>query len=165
MQRTSLTRAPRRGLTVAAAGLALAAGVAVVATTPADADSKDPAPSGQGSELRKDLREARDLDGTARRDALADIRDKARDGGYGDQVEHRFDRRGDRRAAFMALLPDELQADLEKARDAEGDDRKDQLEAIREKALDGGYGEKVKEAAEILKDSGGPGMGFGPFGR
>jgi hypothetical protein len=53
----------------------------------------------------------------------------------------------------FALLPDELQADLKKLRTMEpGDERKAYRKEIQQKALDGGYGDKVKEAAEKLKD-------------
>jgi hypothetical protein len=113
----------------------------------AAADSGD---DGKRAELRSDLKEARKLDGTERREALKAIREDARDGKYGDRIERRADRRGDHRAAFFALLPDELQADLKKARAIDdADDRKKAVDDIRKKALAGDYGDKVKEAWKL----------------
>ena len=103
------------------------------------------------AELRGDLKAARELEGTERRDALKGIREDAREGKYGDRIERQADRRGDHRAAFFALLPDELQADLKKAREIDdADDRKAALDDIRKKALAGDYGDKVKEAFKLL---------------
>lgn len=111
------------------------------------------ATDGDRAELRKDLKAARELEGQARRDAIKKIRADAKAGKYGDKVAERFDRRADRRAAVFALLPDELQADLKKLQAMEpGDERKAYRNEIQQKALDGGYGDKVKEAAEKLKD-------------
>jgi hypothetical protein len=105
------------------------------------------------AELRGDLKDARELDGTDRREALKGIREDARDGKYGDRIERHADRRGDHRAAFFALLPDELQADLKEAREIDDtDDRKAALDDIREKALAGDYGDKVKEAWKLLDE-------------
>ena len=110
------------------------------------------ATDGDRAELRKDLKAARELKGEARKDAIKQIRADAKAGKYGDKVAERFDRRADRRAAVFALLPDELQADLKKLRAMEpGDERKAYRKEIQQKALDGGYGDKVKEAAEKLK--------------
>ena len=111
------------------------------------------ATDGDRAELRKDLKAAHELKGEARRDAIKQIREDARAGKYGDKVAERFDRRADRRAAVFALLPDELQADLKKLRAMEpGDERKAYRKEIQQKALDGGYGDKVQEAAEKMKD-------------
>jgi hypothetical protein len=99
------------------------------------------------------MKAARHLKGKARADAVKRVAADARAGKYGATIEKRFDRRADRKAAVFALLPDELQADLTKLRAMEaGDERKAFRQEIREKALDGGYGDKVKEAAEKLKD-------------
>lgn len=143
------------------AGLALAVATAVgvgvwMAPAGADtatavtADSSDDDPGRQ--ELHEDLKDARGLDGDARREAMQGIREDARDGKYGDRVDQRFERRGGRHAAFEALLPDEMQADIKKAKETEdADERKSLREDIHQKALDGGYGEKVKAAFEILE--------------
>ncbi len=125
-----------------------AAGVTQTASTLDSALATD----GDRAELRKDLKAARELKGQARKDAIKQIRADAKAGKYGDKVAERFDRRADRRAAVFALLPDELQADLKKLRAMEpGDERKAYRKEIQQKALDGGYGDKVQEAAEKLK--------------
>lgn len=102
--------------------------------------------------LRDDVKEARELAGAERREALKGIRDDARDGKYGVGVEQRLERRGAHRAAFFALLPAELQSDLEALKDADPEERKAMREEIREKALDGGYGENVQEAWKLLDE-------------
>ena len=104
------------------------------------------------AEFRAAMKAARQLKGQARVDAVKKVTADAKAGRYGDKIEKRFDRRADRRAAVFALLPDELQADLRKLRAMEpGDERKAYRDDIRQKALDGGYGDKVREAAEKLK--------------
>lgn len=103
-------------------------------------------------ELRADLKAARDLKGQARIDALKKVRADAKAGEYGEKIEKRVDRRSDRHAAFFALLPDDLQADLKEVRAMPaGDDRKAKREQIRKDALAGEYGEKVQEAAKLLQ--------------
>lgn len=103
--------------------------------------------------LRAAMKAARQLEGQARADAIKQVVADAKAGKYGDKIEKRFDRREAHRAAVFALLPDELQADLKELRAMEpGDDRKAFRDEIRQKALDGGYGEKVQEAAEKLQD-------------
>lgn len=155
------------GRRLAAAGLAFAVAAGLVSalwltssTDPAEARVTQTASSldsalatdGDRTELRQDLKAARELEGQARKDAIKQIRADAKAGKYGDKIEKRFDRRADRRAAVFALLPDELQADLKKLRAMEpGEERKAYRDEIRQKALDGGYGNKVKEAAEKLK--------------
>ena len=103
--------------------------------------------------LHAAMKAARQLKGQARADAIKQVAADAKAGKYGDKIEKRFDRRDAHRAAIFALLPDDLQADLTKLRAMEpGDDRKAFRDEIRQKALDGGYGDKVKEAAEKLQD-------------
>jgi len=109
------------------------------------------AADGDRATLRADLKAARKLDGKARVDALEKIRADAKAGKYGPKVKKLADRRGDHKAAFFALLPDELQADLKALKAAPPADRKKMREAIHAKALAGGYGDKVKRAAELLK--------------
>ncbi len=153
---------PAVGHRARVAGLALAVAAAVgvgVWMAPAGADTPaavvvkdEPGDDPGHQELRKDLKQARGLDGDERHDALKGIREDARDGKYGDRVDQRFERRGDRHAAFEALLPDEMQADIKKAKEADdADERKSLRQDIHQKALDGGYGEKVKTAFEILE--------------
>lgn len=107
---------------------------------------------GDRAEMRKDLKAARALDGQARKDAIRKIHTDAKAGKYGAKIEKHLGKRADHRAAVFALLPDELQGDLKKLRSADKGDRKAMRADIRAKALDGGYGDKVKEAAEKLKD-------------
>jgi hypothetical protein len=114
------------------------------------------------AEFRKDLKDVRGLEGQERRDALKKLRDDARDGKYGDRIDQRFERRGDHHAAFFALLPDQLQANLKKARAIDdADDRRAALQDIRKKALAGDYGDKVKEAWKLLGEHR-PGPGHEP---
>lgn len=154
---------PRVGHRTRVAGLALAVATAVgvgVWMAPAGADTSTavvhdgPGDDPGNAELRKELKNAHNLEGDERRDAMKGIREDARDGKYGDRVEQRSERRGDRHAAFEALLPDEMQADIKKAKEAEdADEAKALREDIHEKALAGGYGEKVKAAFEILEEN------------
>lgn len=149
----------------AATAAALVSGIWLTSSTPATASvdqtastldtaltTGSDASSGDRAQLRDDLKATRELDGQARADAMQKIRADAKAGNYGPRVEKRADRRSDRHAAVLALLPDELQADLTTMRTADGDDRKAQRDNIREKALAGGYGENVQDAAEVLKD-------------
>lgn len=165
---TTTTTSPRRRLWIATTTVALvtAVGGAIwltsepstasvsVAETAATLDtvlSEDSDQAGAES-LRRDLKAARALEGSDKLDALKKVRSDARAGEYGDKVEKKADRRADRRAARFALLPDELQADLEKLKSmSPGEDRKAFRKQIRADALAGTYGDKVKEAAELLK--------------
>jgi hypothetical protein len=120
-------------------------GAALDATDPAD-------PSGGWSRLRADLKAARALDGDARRAALADIRQKAQDGGYGSGIERRADRRQIHRELLFSLLPDNLQEDLTELKNAPADQREQLRADIMDKALAGDYGADVQKAAEKLRD-------------
>lgn len=122
------------------------------ATTLSSELAADSATTHDRAKLKADLKAARALDGQARIDALKKVRADARAGVYGDKIEKRIDRRSDRHGAYFALLPDDLQADLKelKAMPA-GDERKAKRDQIRKDALAGEYGEKVQEAAELLK--------------
>lgn len=103
--------------------------------------------------FHEDMKAARQLKGQARADAVKKVAADAKAGKYGDKIEKRFDRRAAHREAVFALLPDELQSDLTKLRAMEpGDERKAFRDEIRQKALDGGYGDKVQEAAAKLQD-------------
>lgn len=103
-------------------------------------------------QLRADLRAARALEGDARRDALADIRQKALDGAYGDGIERRADRRQVHRELFFSLLPDNLQADLTDLKNAPADQREQLRREITDNALAGDYGPEVQKAAEQLQE-------------
>ncbi|MEJ7634540.1 hypothetical protein [Aeromicrobium sp.] len=153
-----------RRLGVAGFGLAIAVGLASAlwltsARAPADASVAQTASTldsslaaGDRAEMRQDLKAARELERGARRDAIKEIRADAKAGKYGNKVQKKLDRRADHRAAVLALLPDELQADLKELKAADKKDRKAMRNDIRAKALSGGYGDKVKEAAGKLKD-------------
>lgn len=122
--------------------------------------SQDPSSPEQRADAKADrqafhaaMKAARQLKGQARADAVKKVAADAKAGKYGDKIEKRFDRRAAHRAAVFALLPDDLQADLKKLRAMEpGDERKAYRDEIRRKALDGGYGDKVQEAAKKLQD-------------
>ena len=105
-------------------------GAELAANSPASGADSD------GAKLRADLKAARDLTGQARVDAMKKVRADAKAGEYGDKVKKRVDRRSDRHAAFIALLPDDLQADLKelKAMPA-GDTRKAKREQILAKVV------------------------------
>ena len=117
-----------------------------------DDATPSPATAADRAKLKADLKAARALTGQARVDALKKIRTDAKAGAYGDRIEKRFDKKSNRRAAFIALLPDSLQADLTKLKAMPaGDDRKAFRKQIRDDALSGKYGDKVQKAAELLK--------------
>ncbi len=122
--------------------------VALDATASAD-------PSGPRSklraDLRADLRAAMKLQGDARRQALADIRAKAQDGGYGDRIQRRAERRQIHRELFFNLLPDNLQTDLQALKDAPADQRPAMRADILDKAVAGDYGPEVQDAAKKLQ--------------
>jgi hypothetical protein len=107
---------------------------------------------GDWQRLRADLKAARALEGDARRQALADIRSKARDGAYGAGIERRADRRQIHHELVFSLLPDNLQTDLQALKNAPADQRKDLRAELMDKALAGDYGPEVQKAAEQLKE-------------
>ncbi|MCW2749096.1 MAG: hypothetical protein JWR83_206 [Aeromicrobium sp.] len=111
-----------------------------------------PATPAERAKLKADLKAARALTGQARVDALKKIRTDAKAGAYGGRIENRLGKKADRRAAFIALLPDSLQADLTKLKAMPaGEDRTAFRKQIRADALAGKYGDKVQKAAELLK--------------
>ena len=139
------------GLTGSRAGDAQALEVALSDPASTD-DSPTPGDAGDGwRRLRSDVKAARSLDGDARRDALAAIREQARDGAYGDRIEHRADRRQIRHDLFLSLLPDDLQSDLTRLKAAPADQRKQLRADIMDKAVAGDYGADVQTAAEQLR--------------
>ena len=103
------------------------------------------------ADLRADLRAAMKLQGDARRQALADIRTKAQDGGYGDRIQGRADRRQIHRELFFNLLPDDLQTDLQALKDAPADQRPAMRADIMARAVAGDYGPDVQDAAKKLQ--------------
>lgn len=126
-------------------------------TDPAVAlDESGPADPGDARsdwrQLREDLKAARELEGDARREALAAIRTKARSGAYGDRIERHADRRTIHRELFFSLLPDNLQADLTALKDAPADQRPELRRQILDRAVAGDYGPDVQQAAEKLQE-------------
>jgi hypothetical protein len=113
--------------------------------------STDDSPDGSRADLRADLRAAMKLQGDARRQALADIRTKAQDGGYGDRIQRRADRRQIHRELFFNLLPDNLQTDLQALKDAPADQRPAMRADIMARAVAGDYGPDVQDAAKKLQ--------------
>lgn len=59
---------------------------------------------------------------------------------------------GQRVVAAWRMLPAELQADLKALRDLDPSERRDAAIALREKALEGGYGPEVQKRVEFRKD-------------
>ncbi|WP_210593474.1 hypothetical protein [Streptomyces sp. GESEQ-35] len=104
------------------------------------------------SELRADLRELRTLEPEQRRAAAARIWQDALAGDYGARVRiralearHRYEG-----------LPEELRDDIEDLRGLDDEERDDALHHIRDKALDGAYGDRIarwaQRRAEVWKE-------------
>lgn len=104
--------------------------------------------------MRKDLAAARhESSKTARHDAYQSVLKRAQSGGYGSAVEAAAkDKKtiaGVREA--WDRLPSALRTDLKAARAASGDARINDVKAIVSKAESGGYGDRVKAAADKEK--------------
>ena len=98
------------------------------------------------AELRADLEALRAVPAAGRLAALEQIRDDALAGAYGEEV-----RAGaERLVVGLALLPSALVADLEALVSAETADVPAAVERIRDRALTGQYGERVRVAAARL---------------
>jgi hypothetical protein len=167
MQRTdSLTSGRRRGIVGIGIAAVAVTGAMLLTTSLSRADATDGAPVSDTarSQLWDAIAQARDLDGQARVDALKKVRDDAADGVYGQRLADRVQRR----TAFFADMPEALRADLEKVWASDDDDRWQQAEDIRQKALDGGYGKEAQEFAQRMQDRRKDGTrhrgGHGPFG-
>ncbi|MXM67666.1 hypothetical protein GR925_30580 [Streptomyces sp. HUCO-GS316] len=94
--------------------------------------------------LRADLRELRGMAPDKRTEAAARIWRDALAGEYGTRARiraHEAQRR-------LRHLPEELRADIRELRGLTGEERREELLAIRDKALDGGYGDRVQRWAE-----------------
>ncbi|TXL58012.1 hypothetical protein [Aeromicrobium terrae] len=102
-------------------------------------------------EMRKDLKELKDRGFRGRGPDGAGppgLRGHGFDRGFGFKG---FDTKDLERTPAFALLPDDLQDDVRALVNADPEDRKAQLEKIREKALAGDYGAKVEEAVRLLE--------------
>ncbi|MFC8513947.1 hypothetical protein [Streptomyces sp. NPDC057257] len=94
--------------------------------------------------LRADLRRLRGMDPEQRQKAAARIWQDSLGGDYGSAVQLRAERAQQR----YRLLPEQLRDDLGELRGLGGDELRDGLVAVRDKALDGGYGDQVRRWAE-----------------
>lgn len=94
--------------------------------------------------MRADLRQLRTLDLEQRREAADRIWQDALAGEYGARVQLRAEEAQQR----FQTLPEELRDDLKEARGLEGDELRDARQEIRDKALDGEYGDQVERWAE-----------------
>ncbi|MFJ7075489.1 hypothetical protein [Streptomyces sp. NPDC098781] len=103
-----------------------------------------PLPHRLPRELRADLRELRSLKPEQRPGAAARIWRDALAGEYGPRVRVRA---AEARARYQAL-PEQLRDDIEELRGLDGEDRRRERQEIREKALDGEYGDQVRRWAE-----------------
>jgi hypothetical protein len=162
---TAVTRSTRRtALAVATAAVVTAAvwtassgptgstsapgGTSAVELADADAvafagTDPQPVPGWLPSRLRADLRELRGMAPDKRTEAAARIWRDALAGEYGTRVRiraHEAQRR-------FRHLPEELRADIRELRGLTGEERREELLAIRDKALDGGYGDRVQRWA------------------
>jgi hypothetical protein len=103
--------------------------------------------------LKDDVKDLKDVDPGKRDEAVREIRDKARQGEYGPEVQKRAERIHEHRLEVYSTLPAALKTDLKELRKADPADRKALAEAIAKKALDGGYGEKVQKNAKRIQSS------------
>ncbi|MCI3276686.1 hypothetical protein [Streptomyces cylindrosporus] len=94
--------------------------------------------------LRADLRRLRGMAPERRQQTAARIWQDALGGDYGSAVQLRAERVQQR----YRLLPGQLRNDLGELRGLGGDELRDGLVAVRDKALDGGYGDQVRQRAE-----------------
>jgi hypothetical protein len=102
-------------------------------------------------DLRADLQALRDLPDDERGEAARDIREGARDGEYGDAVQHHALRVRDRRAWIWVNLDDGLKADLKEIRDADSAAKPALIDDLAQNALDGAYGEGAQRVAERIQ--------------
>ncbi|MDN3026169.1 hypothetical protein [Streptomyces sp. S.PB5] len=98
--------------------------------------------------LRADLRQLRGMDPQQRQQRATQIWQDALDGDYGVRVQLRAERAQQR----YRLLPEQLREDLGELRGLGGDELREHIAAIRDKALDGDYGDQVRQWAERRSD-------------
>jgi hypothetical protein len=103
--------------------------------------------------LQADLKNLKNLPQGERAAAAKEIRQGALDGKYGPGVQKRAERVQGRAIAVWGDLPAELQDDLKAVKAADPADRPALAKALGEKALAGGYGDKVQAAAEKVQSS------------
>jgi len=156
----------RGGIGVASVALASTLLLGVGLST-ASADTPTPTSSGDCSfgqhlvdlwkdlpaNLQSDLKNLRSLPQGERAGAAKDIRQGALDGKYGAGVQRHAERVHGRAFAVWGDLPQALQDDLKAVKSAAPADRPALAKEIGEKAIAGGYGDKVQTAAEKIKSS------------
>ncbi|MEU3791168.1 hypothetical protein AB0F07_15370 [Streptomyces fructofermentans] len=103
-----------------------------------------PLPGRVPPKLRADLRELRTLEGDERRRVAARVWKDALAGNYGTRVRIRAEQARRR----VESLPPELRDDLKAVRGLRGQELRDALRPIRDKASKGGYGEAVQRWVE-----------------
>ncbi|MCU1514029.1 MAG: hypothetical protein JWO10_1119 [Microbacteriaceae bacterium] len=104
--------------------------------------------------LRADLKKLKAMDaGPDRRAEAKSIKAKALAGGYGSAAETKAKWLADHKGEGVRPLPDNLKADLKTLRAAPKADKVKQADAIADKALAGGYGDKVESFAKAVQAS------------
>ncbi|MFM9877248.1 MAG: hypothetical protein ACKVOG_05275 [Rhodoglobus sp.] len=149
----------------------LAAALVAVPTTaiaaPVPASDAPPAASGECNfgqrvvavwrqlpdELQADLKQLRELEPSARRDAAIEIRQKALDGGYGPEVQAKAETIKGRRLLALETMPIELKHDLLDLRNAAPGDRRELARQIADDALAGVYGPEAQQTVEKIRAS------------
>lgn len=103
--------------------------------------------------LQSDLKNLKSLPEGQRAAAAKDIRQGAIAGKYGPGVQRHAERVHGRAFAVWGDLPQALRDDLKAVKAAAPADRPALAKAIGEKAISGGYGEKVQDAAKRIQSS------------
>ncbi len=104
------------------------------------------------AELRNDLDDLKALPSAERPQAVREIRREARTGAYGERVQQFAQHRDERVERVLSRLPDELRDDLRAARALPAEERAAALAEVRDRALAGGYGDRVQQVAERIRD-------------
>ncbi|MGI9156916.1 MAG: hypothetical protein ACR2FG_09805 [Marmoricola sp.] len=104
-------------------------------------------------QLKQDLRAARKLpEGEQRHTAVKAVRKEALAGHYGAKVRTVAEQRKQQRKHWRTNAPAQLKQDLRTARKLPaGDTRKAAVQTVRQSALDGTYGDTVKQRLEHRK--------------
>lgn len=122
--------------------------LAATAPLALDGTESHPVPGWMPPELRADLRRLRTMEPEQRRAAATRIWRDALAGEYGPRVRVRAT--GAQRR--FETLPQELRDDLKDLRSLDAGEARDELREIRDKALDGAYGDQVQRWAERRAD-------------
>ena len=156
MNRWTRRLAVSTGLSLAAMGIAvplsLSTGAASAAPDPLTSLSAFADPSAvKGStlhqQLKDDLKAAWNAPDGQRVAALQQVLQKAVGGSYGEDVKQRAIRLQSR----LSQMDPTLKADLQRAIELPKDQRRAALKDIRQKVLDGDYGQQAQRHAKLLK--------------